>query len=283
MSQKLMPLYLLVSCLWLTAVLYSRNNTNKRFYKNKFPLQLCCWNVRTLLDRDDRPERRTALVTNELARYGIDIAALSETRFAGEDQLTETESGYTLFWSGKPETEKREAGVGFAIKNTVLSRLERPTAVNERIMRLRVPLVGDRFLTIISVYAPTLVSSGEQIMSFYHALRTLITSIPKDESIVVLGDFNARVGCDSETWSSLGPHGIGKVNDNGLLLLQLCTELGLAITNTFFRQKKEHKATWFHPRSKHGHMIDFIITRRRDLRNFYKVRVMRGAECGKTT
>ena len=194
--------------------------------------------------------------------------------------MTETESGYTLFWSGKPETEKREAGVGFAIKNTLLSRLERPTAVNERIMRLRVPLVGDRFLTIISVYAPTLVSSGEQIMSFYHALRTLITSIPKDESIVVLGDFNARVGCDSETWSSLGPHGIGKVNDNGLLLLQLCTELGLAITNTFFRQKKEHKATWFHPRSKHGHMIDFIITRRRDLRNFCKVRVMRGAECG---
>ena len=39
------------------------------------------WNVRTLLDRSgsDRPERRTALVGKELSRYGIDIAALSET------------------------------------------------------------------------------------------------------------------------------------------------------------------------------------------------------------
>ena len=37
------------------------------------------WNVRTLLDRDNtaRPERRTALIAKELARYRIDIAALS--------------------------------------------------------------------------------------------------------------------------------------------------------------------------------------------------------------
>ena len=117
-------------------------------------------------------------------------------------------------------------------------------------------------------------------MSFYQALMSLITSIPKDEGILLLGDFNACVGCNHETWSPLGPYGIGKVNDNGLLLLQLCTELDLVITNTFSHQKKEHKATWFHPRSKHGHMIDFIITRRRDLKNFCKVRVMRGAECG---
>ena len=34
------------------------------------------WNVRTLLDREgaDRPERRTALVAMELAKYNIDIA-----------------------------------------------------------------------------------------------------------------------------------------------------------------------------------------------------------------
>ena len=108
----------------------------------------------------------------------------------------------------------------------------------------------------------------------------LITTIPKEESVVVLGDFNARVGCENDTWMPLGPHGVGKVNDNGVLLLQLCSELDLVITNTYFYQKKEHKATWFHPRSKHGHMIDFIITRRRDLRSFCKVRVMRGAECG---
>jgi len=38
--------------------------------------------MRTLLDRDDRHERRTAIIAHELARYNIDIAAPSETRIS---------------------------------------------------------------------------------------------------------------------------------------------------------------------------------------------------------
>ena len=47
------------------------------------------WNVRTLLDREttNRPERRTALVAMELAKYNIDIAVLSETRFHASGSL----------------------------------------------------------------------------------------------------------------------------------------------------------------------------------------------------
>lgn len=50
-----------------------------------------------------RPRRRTALVARELKRYNIYIAALSETRFHGEDSITETGEGYTFFWKGLPE------------------------------------------------------------------------------------------------------------------------------------------------------------------------------------
>ena len=48
------------------------------------PLKIGTWNVRTLMDSagSDRPKRRTAFVGRELCRYGIEIAALSETRFA---------------------------------------------------------------------------------------------------------------------------------------------------------------------------------------------------------
>ena len=63
--------------------------------------------MRTLIDNDKRTERRTAVVAEELKRYNIDIAALSETRLSGEDQLEETGSGYTFFWSGKPDGERR--------------------------------------------------------------------------------------------------------------------------------------------------------------------------------
>lgn len=65
-------------------------------------------NVRTLLDRAGapRPERRIALIARELDRYGILIAALSETRLAVEGQLLEAGAGYTYFWIGHTETER---------------------------------------------------------------------------------------------------------------------------------------------------------------------------------
>ena len=34
------------------------------------------WNVQTLLDGDNCPERRTALIAKELVRYSVDVAAL---------------------------------------------------------------------------------------------------------------------------------------------------------------------------------------------------------------
>ncbi|VDL88465.1 unnamed protein product [Schistocephalus solidus] len=67
------------------------------------PLTLAAWNVRSHLDnrRSNRPERRTALVAQELARYKVEIAVLSETRFSEQGQLEEVGAGYTFFWSGR--------------------------------------------------------------------------------------------------------------------------------------------------------------------------------------
>ena len=81
--------------------------------------------MRKLLDNPsaERPERRTASLARELARYKIDIAALSETRLANEGQLTESGGGYTFFLSGRSAEERRESGVGFAIKNHLVQTL----------------------------------------------------------------------------------------------------------------------------------------------------------------
>ena len=62
--------------------------------------------------------------------------------------------------------------------------------------------------------------------------------------------------------------------------MALCTEFDLIVTNTMFKQKNAHKTTWTHPRSRHGHMIDFIITRCRDKMDICSTRTMRGANCG---
>ena len=69
----------------------------------------------------DRPQRRTALVGRELGRYGIEIAALGETRFAEIGEIKEVGAGYTFVLSGRKSEERREAGVGFAIKSDLVS------------------------------------------------------------------------------------------------------------------------------------------------------------------
>ena len=70
-------------------------------------------------------------------------------------------------------------------------------------------------MSVISVYAPTLTSTDDVIMSFYQGLRSLLTSIPKEKYLMLLGDFNTRVGSDHNTWNLFGPYGIGKMNSNG--------------------------------------------------------------------
>ena len=78
-------------------------NCNRKFKTKTSTLRLATWNVRTLLDNEDRHERRTAIVARTLARYSVDIAALSETRFSGETTLEEVGAGYTFFCKGRPD------------------------------------------------------------------------------------------------------------------------------------------------------------------------------------
>nr|VZI05676.1 unnamed protein product [Spirometra erinaceieuropaei] len=194
------------------------------------PLTLAAWNVRSLLDnpRSNRPERRTALAARELARYKVDIVALSETRFSEQGQLEE--------------------------------------GINDRLMNLRLPLRrGGKFATIISAYAPTMTNPDAVRDKFHEDLHALLATVSKADKLIVLGDFNTRVGTDHTAWRGvLGPYGLRGSNDNGLLLLRTCAEHRLILTNTFFCLPEREKATWRHPRSRQWHLLDYVLVRRRD-------------------
>ena len=170
--------------------------------------------------------------------------------------------------------------MGFAIKKDITKLTEMPRPVSDRIMTMRLPLSKDNFATIISVYAPTMTNPDENKEAFYNQLASVLSGIPRTDKLLLMGDFNAMIGKDNDKWPLvMGKHGIGKCNSNGELLLALCSEFELTVTNTMFKQKDERKTTWMHPRSKHWHMIDFIITRCRDKMDIHSTRVMRGANC----
>nr|VZI29872.1 unnamed protein product [Spirometra erinaceieuropaei] len=216
--------------------------------------------------RSNRPERRTALVARELARYKVDIAALSETRFSEQGQL---------------EAERRDAGVAFAIRNDIVGRLPCLTqGINDRLMSLRLPLRrGGQFATIISAYAPTMTNPDAVRDKFYEDLHVLLATVSKADKLIVLVDFNARVGTDHTAWRGvLGPHGLRGSNDNGLLLIRTCAEHRLILTNTFFCLPEQEKATWRHPRSRQWHLLDYVLVRRPDQRDVLVTKAIAGAD-----
>ncbi|VDL95094.1 unnamed protein product [Schistocephalus solidus] len=133
----------------------------------------------------------------ELTRYKVDIAALSETRFSEQGQLEEVGVGYTFFWSGRPKVERRDAGVPFAIRNDIMGRLLcLPQGINDRLISLHLPLRGDEFVTTISAYTPPMTSSDAAKDKLYEDLHALLATVLKMDKLIVLGDFNAHVGTD---------------------------------------------------------------------------------------
>ena len=218
--------------------------------------------------------------SKELARYNIDIAALSETRLADKDHLIEHSGGYTFFWSGGSSTEQCEAGVGFAIRPHLSRKLVKlPEGINDRLMSLQLPLRNKKNVTLISAYAPTMTNPEVQKATFYEELDALIAAVPQSDKLFVLGDFNAKTGTDNQTWEGIvGRHDTGKCNSNGLLFLKFSTH-DLVLTNTLFRLPASHTTSWMHPRSRHWHLIEYVITRKRDIQDVRVTKAMCGSDC----
>jgi len=102
--------------------------------------------------------------------------------------------------------------------------------------------------------------------AFYEELGGIVNRVPQQDKLIILGDFNARVGTDHETYSGIiGKFGKGKKNANGDLLLNLCAQHELCLTNTYFRQPDKNYYTWMHPRSAHWHILDYVATRKSGL------------------
>ena len=95
---------------------------------------------------------------------------------------------------------------------------------------------------------------------FYNDLDDVISATPRTDKLILLGDCNASVGTDHQTWEGvIGPEGVGKCNSSGFLFLRKCAEHDVIITNTVFRLANRNKSSYMHDRSKHRYLIDYVV------------------------
>ena len=127
-------------------------------------------------------------------------------------------------------------------------------------MTLRSRLNKHRLVAVISTYPPTRDAEEDIKDQLYSQLDQVLTAVPREDKLILLGDFSARESRDSRLWNNIiGKEGVGKANSNGILLLSKLAEHDLVITNTLFLQRSMYKTTRMHPRSKHWHLLDYVI------------------------
>src|SRR5215471_13234852 len=232
-------------------------------------LNLGTWNVTSLGGKE--PE-----LVGEAIKYRLDIVGVSSTRKKGSGVLTLT-AGWQLFHTGVDPTKFAEAGVAFLVNPALADRVLEWRPISPRIAVLRIKL-EDRVLALVQVYAPNTVPEYKPFLD--EALVTL-NGVARNESIVLMGDFNAHVGKDADVWRGvIGEQGDVSFNEQGRLLLDFCASSGLSVMNTYFQHRPDHRYTWSRPgaAATQRSIIDFFVVAENLRRSVMDVRVKRGAE-----
>ena len=84
---------------------------------------------------------------------------------------------------------------------------------------------------------------------FYDKLESVVDKINyKNSQIFIGGDFNAKTGSGFDKYrQNMGKYGKGNLNSNGEHLLEFLNRNQLNLTNTLFKHKLAHRATWISP------------------------------------
>jgi len=236
--------------------------------KNREILKIATWNVRTMFQKG-----KLENVKNEAERNQINILGMSEIRWTGTGKLST--DNYTLMYSG---SDKHERGVGLLIDHSTAKSILGYWPMSDRI--LLVKLKGQPFdISIIQVYAPTSEASDNEIEDFYEKLDAAKAQCKSQEVIIVMGDFNAKIGEGRED-DIVGPHGLGKRNERGEMLFQWCKANSMIVTNTWFMNHKRRRYTWVSPDKHTRNQIDYILINKRFRNGIEQSMSYPGADCG---
>ena len=94
----------------------------------------------------------------------------------------------------------------------------------------------------------TLMTNAEEaeVEQLYEDLQDLLELTWKKDVLVIIGDWNAKVGSQEISWVA-GKFDLGIQNEARQRLTEFCQENALVIANIFFQQNKQRLYTWTSP------------------------------------
>jgi len=94
---------------------------------------------------------------------------------------------------------------------------------------------------------------------------------------IIMGDWNSVVG-DESYRNIVGPHGLGRKNHRGQMLINFCERNRLTVTNTWFRKPNRSLYTWKAPGDRSRHQLGYILEKHRFRNSVKDVQTLPGAD-----
>jgi len=152
------------------------------------------WNVRSLYQPG-----KLANVMQEMVRMEIDILGVAETFYEGEgefnQELPECQDTFKIIYSGG---KIKRRGVGVILRGDLCKTVLNYKLISDRIMLVRLQASPVNLL-IVQLYASCEDQPQEVREQFYELVDQSIAEFRKGrECLVVMGDFNGKVGNNKE-------------------------------------------------------------------------------------
>lgn len=237
-------------------------------------LKIACLNVRGC----STSEGKRSEIGRMFLRRKLDVCALSETKMSGRGERMFGEVVCRV--SGVMGGRARE-GVGIILSERMIECVVEWKEVNSRLMWVKVKLGKEKWV-FVSAYGPGSEKSMQDREQFWRELNACIGGFGRNESVVLLGDLNARVG-GNMIEGVVGRYGVPGRNESGDWLVDLCMIHDLMVGNSLFKKRDINKYTWVKvegSRVVERALMDYVVISKGMVGRLVDVHVYRGESGG---
>ena len=200
----------------------------------------------------------------------VDILCVQETKWKGS-KARSIGGGCKIFYHG---VDGRRNGIGVIVNENYVKSVLEVKRVSDRVMSLKMG-IGGIMMNVISAYAPQAGCEVVEKEEFWEEMDELVDSIPREERMVIGADFNGHVGSgNTGDERVMGIHGIGERNAEGQMIVDFASRMEMAVLNTYFGKKEEHKVTY--KSGGRSTQVDYMMCRRCNLKEIGDCKVVAG-------